>query len=106
MSKTRKAWYGSKPDICQCCLKSLEGEKYFFDANHRSPHAGRFIWGIICETCFDKHGIGLGIGKAQKYENHPPYYKVEAPILSAIATYADGTEKDITNLILNAGKEE
>lgn len=98
-------WFGSKPVLCQCCHDPLENEEFFYDSNHHSPIANRLIWGIVCSACFEVYGLGLGVGLGQKYENKPPYFRVENPtVIRVIAKYENGTEKDITQLLNSFGK--
>lgn len=57
----KKKWTGKVPVKCDGCDNILEGT--FID--------GRTIfgpWAIMCEDCHTTHGVGLGIGKGQRYD--------------------------------------
>jgi hypothetical protein len=56
-------WIGTKPDRCEICRQPLKD--FFYD--------GRVFtgaWAIMCQGCFVLFGVGLGLGKGQKYDNH------------------------------------
>lgn len=56
-----RKWGGEVPVKCDGCGDILKGT--FVD--------GRTIfgpWAIMCENCHTTHGVGLGIGKGQKYD--------------------------------------
>lgn len=59
----KSKWYGIPPKKCDICGCSLTGYKSFVDGRTKN---GR--WAIMCELCYVKHGVGLGVGKGQKYE--------------------------------------
>lgn len=50
--------HSGRCDICR-----LEEQREIYDARTISGQ-----WGWICKFCFASMGIGLGIGKGQKYE--------------------------------------
>ena len=55
-----KKWIGLLPfecDVCKCCLRDS-----FVDGK-----TVRGQWGILCTTCHDQLGIGLGTGRGQRY---------------------------------------
>ncbi len=56
-----KNWSGSTPIYCDAC--NIAFGKFFIDGNTVS---GR--WGLFCESCHSEIGIGLGVGKGQKYD--------------------------------------
>ena len=53
-------WYGVLPKKCEICGKPLRG--YFVDGRTKMGP-----WATMCTNCHDKHGVGLGLGKGQKY---------------------------------------
>ena len=56
-----KRWGAKTPEKCDGCGETLEG--VFID--------GKTIfgpWAIMCENCHTTHGVGLGLGKGQKYD--------------------------------------
>lgn len=53
-------WYGILPKNCDICGGKLRRE--FIDGRtNLGP------WAIMCSDCFKTSGVGLGIGKGQKY---------------------------------------
>jgi hypothetical protein len=56
-----KKWNGSKPEDCQLCDRPLK--KSFVDGRVRGSN-----WHILCEVCHIKFGVGLGVGRGQKYD--------------------------------------
>lgn len=61
MSFKVKKWVGSEIKNCQRCNEVIED--VFYDANTYLGH-----WLILCEGCFHKFGMGLGLGLGQKYD--------------------------------------
>lgn len=55
------AWMGQLPTHCDYCQQRLKGE--FTDG--KSPMGQ---WGIFCNSCVQRLGIKLGIGRGQKYD--------------------------------------
>lgn len=53
-------WYGVLPKTCDICHRPLK--RFFVDGRTRQGP-----WAIMCSLCFESHGVGLGIGKGQKY---------------------------------------
>ena len=50
-----------KSGQCEVCKKT--GCCFIFDcATNFGP------WANLCENCFEKYGIGLGVGRGQKYQ--------------------------------------
>lgn len=59
------SWVEKIPVYCECCDVHLEYiGNYFIDGKIKSSTK----WGILCEDCHKKYGIGLGMGKGQKYD--------------------------------------
>jgi len=54
-------WCGSQPSKCDLCSGRLG--KVFYDGKTKM---GR--WALMCHSCFNYYGCGLGVGKAQKYD--------------------------------------
>ena len=55
-------WIGKSPEKCDLCHTSLRG--VFYDAMTAwGP------WAIMCRSCFLTHGLGLGLGRGQKYDH-------------------------------------
>ena len=53
-------WISPAPKHCDLCHQKLKGN--FID--------GRTVygpWGILCIPCHGQYGVGLGLGKGQKY---------------------------------------
>ena len=62
--KCKAYWLGSlKCDLCGYVFLKHVGT-VLYDARVR----GGTAWSCLCPTCFDKHGVGLGIGRGQMYE--------------------------------------
>ena len=68
----KKRWMGTKPVRCDICgHKFGDKDEHFYDfATRQGP------WALGCDSCFKKYGIGLGIGRGQKYDVRT-LYKVE-----------------------------
>ncbi len=60
-SAPKKKWMGRVPVRCEGCGDILEG--VFIDGKTAFGH-----WAIMCDNCYTTHGVGLGIGKGQKYD--------------------------------------
>lgn len=54
-------WISPAPNQCDLCDAPITTE--FYDARTRYR-----VWAILCEPCFHKDGVGLGLGCGQKYE--------------------------------------
>ena len=54
----RKDWRGSKEcDVCSCTIKDV-----LYDARTKMGP-----WATLCGCCYTELGVGLGVGKGQKY---------------------------------------
>jgi len=62
----RKTWSGSAPDACNVCHSVLVLEGAFVDGQARGMG-----WCFMCDDCHEKHGVGLGVGKGQRYIREP-----------------------------------
>lgn len=52
--------YINAPKVCDCCSDPFGSVMY--DAKTiQGP------WANMCETCFKRFGVGLGIGRGQRY---------------------------------------
>lgn len=61
-------WNGIMPKTCDICGKKLERE--FIDGRINGTKIDKdFLapWAIMCTKCFETFGVGLGLGKGQKY---------------------------------------
>ena len=57
----KNKWHGTPPELCEVCKGELEGE--FVDGRTKPG-----FWAIMCLACHKEFGVGLGIGKGQKYK--------------------------------------
>ena len=61
--KNQKQRWLSDFTKCDMCRGDIKGKvEYFVD--------GKTVytcWALMCPTCFEKFGVGLGTGKGQKY---------------------------------------
>jgi hypothetical protein len=55
-----KKWKGSFPEKCDICHQEII-DSFIYGRTKMG------IWGIMCPTCHNKVGVGLGIGKGQSY---------------------------------------
>ena len=65
-----KRWLSSTPkcDFSDNCRMT----PWFVDGKtHLGP------WGLMCSDHFLKYGLGLGLGRGQRYSGEPPYLKLE-----------------------------
>lgn len=63
MAKEVKRWLGKPPLHCDICNRAFtESDQHFFDAKTKQG-----LWGILCQQCWNLHGVGLGVGLGQKY---------------------------------------
>jgi hypothetical protein len=63
-------WLGHVPESCDLCdvdlIFAYTDRGTFIDgATKQGP------WAIMCPTCHNVHGRGLGTGQGQKYEREP-----------------------------------
>lgn len=56
-----KVVYTNPPLNCDICGDDFKGTMYDAKTTH-GP------WGNLCTDCFKKHGVGLGTGRGQKYQ--------------------------------------
>mgnify|MGYP001602994687 CR=1 FL=1 len=55
----KNKWYGPA-ELCDICDGVLA--KVFIDGKtHKGP------WAVMCDPCHRLHGVGIGLGKGQKY---------------------------------------
>jgi hypothetical protein len=69
----RKKWMGEPPCFCDICKQLIKLE--FVDG--KTVHGP---WANMCQSCFDKHGVGLGLGRGQRYVYDAPageWFKLE-----------------------------
>lgn len=60
-----KKWLSSY-DSCDICQKPIKGMvPWFVDGKTKMGP-----WGLLCPSCFIKHGVGIGYGIGQKYDGH------------------------------------
>jgi hypothetical protein len=59
--KKKEKWRGTKPFVCELCRRELFHS--FYDARTKMGP-----WAILCVICFGEKGVGLGLGKGQKYD--------------------------------------
>ena len=75
MAEERKVWIqthggsqpgleASPPEVCDLCSQPLPDVAY--DA--RTAYGP---WGWLCPDCFTRAGVGLGLGKGQRYQRQP-----------------------------------
>jgi hypothetical protein len=55
-----KSWTGAPPKKCETCQRLIV--KSFVDGKTRNGY-----WAIMCPDCVPSFGVGLGLGKGQKY---------------------------------------
>jgi hypothetical protein len=54
-------WFGSEPKKCDLCNKDFK--KFFIDGKTVMGQ-----WGLLCQKCHFESGVGLGVGRGQKYD--------------------------------------
>lgn len=69
MSKPK--WLGPIPTKCQVCGGKIS--TYFVDGQVRGIEDHRGQWALMCSMCHNLYGIGLGIGRGQKYSAKTGY---------------------------------
>ena len=53
-------YYAGAPETCDVCNKPLD--KMMYDCLTRFGG-----WANLCQSCFNRYGLGLGTGKGQRY---------------------------------------
>ena len=53
-------WASAVTKNCQACGRVLHSA--FYDARLKDG-----VWGIVCDPCFQIRGVGLGVGRGQRY---------------------------------------
>ena len=61
MDDLKKQWESTAPTECDLCHDDLEDS--FIDGKTKYGP-----WGIMCSTCHEIYGCGLGLGLGQKYD--------------------------------------
>jgi len=63
---TKKRWLSdrSKCDLCNADI-SVGKVKYFVDGKVNTCGGA---WALMCPSCHDLYGVGLGLGIGQKYD--------------------------------------
>ena len=56
-----KRWRGSAPVRCDLCRGDLRG--VFIDGDTKQG-----LWAMMCASCHALYGVGLGLGRGQRYE--------------------------------------
>jgi len=59
--KKKEFWNGSAPESCDVCGKDFK--EVFIDGKTAGGP-----WGLMCRDCHHALGIGLGVGRGQKYD--------------------------------------
>ena len=54
-------WHGEPPERCDLCGHKPKG--VFIDGRTKMG-----AWAIMCSACHKEFGVGLGVGKGQRYE--------------------------------------
>ena len=57
-----KTWHGE----INCNICGKECETYLYDGQTNFGP-----WAVMCYECFQKYGVGLGLGKGQEYLKNP-----------------------------------
>ena len=61
VTTAKRWWYGPAPEKCYICSQPISS--VFIDGRIRFMQS----WSIMCPTCFDSYGSGLGLGNGQMY---------------------------------------
>ena len=56
----KNKWYGTIPTQCEVCGRELKDE--FIDGKTKVG-----FWATMCLACHKEFGVGLGIGRGQKF---------------------------------------
>lgn len=63
MNATVKKWHG-QTSTCNVCEQELRQYDTFYDARlKRGP------WALMCRACWQRHGLGVGLGVGQEYDS-------------------------------------
>lgn len=57
-----KTWCGTTPVSCELCGKKFTKRDVFIDGR-----TSEGFWAKMCSGCHSASGVGLGIGRGQKY---------------------------------------
>lgn len=68
-----KNWTGHPQPNCDFCGNAIPLEGEFIDGRI----SGRTTWAIMCVSCHSKYGVGIGVGKGQRYVFNPKGYTWE-----------------------------
>ncbi len=62
--------WSSGRSCCDICTADTEPGKveYFVDGKVKGVSA----WALMCPVCFERFGVGLGLGLGQKYDGMSP----------------------------------
>ena len=62
---TTAKWLGDaiNCNICKDRLDRFVDKMWFVDGRTVNSH-----WAVMCPECFEYYGVGLGVGKGQKYD--------------------------------------
>lgn len=56
-----KMWRGSKPEDCDTCGADISNTGFVDGKTTMGP------WAMMCFACHERCGVGLGLGRGQKY---------------------------------------
>lgn len=65
MARTQPVVWSGSPPVCDFCEQQPQTE--FVDGKTTQGP-----WALMCEDCFGKYGVGLGLGRGQKYQRPTP----------------------------------
>ena len=58
-------WWGTWPANCAFCGRPLATATATF-VDGKTQHGP---WALFCATCHEIHGVGIGLGKGQRYDS-------------------------------------